>query len=145
MSGRRGIAAVEFALVVPVLLLLVVAGADIGFRIWARGALVSAVEQGAMYAFLTGPSVTASAVAGFVENAAGIAGVSATVTGPSSGCAVAGTTTLAAAGSTGTCADGTKPGTFLTISASASAFSLNTSLWSEPGVSVTDQAMVRLQ
>ncbi|MGC8477681.1 MAG: TadE/TadG family type IV pilus assembly protein [Acetobacteraceae bacterium] len=145
MIGQRGIAAVEFALVVPVLLVLLAGGVDIGFRIWARAALVDAVAQGAMYAFLTGPSVTASAVAGFVEQAAAIPGVSATVSGPSSGCLAAGSPTLTAAASNGTCADGTKPGTFLTIAASATAFSLSTTLWSEPGVSVSDQAMVRLQ
>lgn len=145
MNGRRGIAAVEFALVTPVLLVLLVAGADIGFRIWARGALVDAVAQGAMYAFLTGPTVTASAVSSFVEQAAGIPGVSASASGPSSGCAVPGSTTLAAANSSGACADGTKPGIFLTITASATAFSLDTGIWTEPGLSVSDQAMVRLQ
>ncbi len=146
MTGRRGcraIAAVEFALVVPVLLIVLIGGTDLGLKVWAKGTLANAMGQGAYYAFLAGPSVTASAVKSFVQAAA--PGTTATVSGPTAECTLSAPTQLVAAPSSGNCTDGTKPGTYLTISATKTAANLGGGIWDYGGTTVSDQVSVRLQ
>jgi len=53
---RRGIAALEFALALPVLLLVMGTLIDVGLIWRARGKLAVAVEAGEQYAVLTGTS-----------------------------------------------------------------------------------------
>ncbi len=142
-SGRRAIAAVEFALVVPVLLVVLIGGTDLGLKVWAKGALANAVGQGAYYAFLAGPSVTASAVQSFVQAAA--PGTTATVSGPTAECTATAPTELVAAPTSGNCSDGTKPGTYLTISATKTAATLGGGIWDYGGTTVSDQVAVRLE
>lgn len=119
-GGRRGIAAVEFALVAPLLLLLFGGIAELGLTVWARSTLTDAVSQGAYYAFLTGPSVQTSAITTLVQNASGLSGISAGATTPATYCASGSPATLTAATSSGTCSDGTTPGTYTTITATYS-------------------------
>ncbi|MDE2580281.1 MAG: pilus assembly protein [Rhodospirillales bacterium] len=116
-AERRAVAAVEFALILPVLLLLFGGGADLGFTVWARGALAGAVSQGAYYAFLKGPSVQPSAVQTMVQSATSLSGVTATAAAPGTYCAAGDPVALTATPSTTKCADGTYPGTYMTISA----------------------------
>ncbi len=144
-SGRRAIAAVEFALVVPVVLVMIAGGADLGFLIRARSAVSSAVAQGAYYAVVTGTSVTASQVATMVEQASAISGVTATVAGPTSYCTSGTPLALSAVPNSGTCADGTKPGSYVTISATGTAFSIGASVIGFAGSRVHEAATVRLQ
>ena len=144
-SGLRAIAAVEFALIAPILLLVLIGGADIGCKVWARSVLVNAVAQGAYYAFLAGPTVSASTVVSFVENAAQISGVTATVSGPTVYCTSTDPASLTAAPKSGNCADGSSPGTYLLITATANAFALDGGTWDYGGPQVGDQTMVRLQ
>ncbi len=144
-GDRRAIAAVEFALVVPVVLAMVAGGADLGFLIRARSAVSSAVAQGAYYAVVTGTSVTASSIATMVEHAAAISGVTATVAGPTSYCTSGTPLALSAVPNSGTCADGTKPGSYVTISATGTAFSIGASVIGFAGSRVNETATVRLQ
>lgn len=116
--GRRGVAAVEFALVVPLVLMLFGGATDIGLAVWTRGILSNAVSAGAYYAFLTGPSVAPSAITTLVENASPLSGVSASATEPDTYCASGSPATLTATPQSDTCSDGTKPGTYTMISAS---------------------------
>ncbi len=118
--GRRGVAAVEFALVVPLVLMLFGGATDIGLAVWTRGILANAVSAGAYYAFLTGPSVAPSAITTLVENASPLSGVSASATEPDTYCASGSPATLTLTPQSGTCSDGTKPGTYTMISASYS-------------------------
>jgi len=74
----EGLAAIEFALVVPVFLLILVGAVDLGGMLYTSYQLETAVAAGAEYAALNGSNVNstsgatlASSIAGVVENANG--------------------------------------------------------------------------
>jgi hypothetical protein len=73
-TASRAIAAIEFALVSPLLLLALGAASDYGLRSWSRSCLANAVAQGAYYAFRTGTAVTAANVVSLVKNASSLPG-----------------------------------------------------------------------
>lgn len=144
-ADRRAIAAVEFALIVPLILILIAGGADLGFVVWARSALSSAIAQGAYYAVLTGASVSSNNIVAMVEKSAGMSGVTATVAGPASYCTSGTPVGLTPAPNSGNCPDGTVPGSYVTISADVGAFSIGQSLVGFAGSTVRESATVRLQ
>jgi Flp pilus assembly protein TadG len=76
--SRRAVAAVEFALLAPVLGVCLAAASDLGFREWSRSCLANAVAQGAYYAFRIGPNVSTATVKSLVQNASSLAGITAT-------------------------------------------------------------------
>jgi Flp pilus assembly protein TadG len=80
VRDRHGVAALEFALIVPVLLLLLGGVSDFGLLMWGKSELANGIAQGVQYALLTGPSVSAAAVKSAVQNGATRSGVNATVT-----------------------------------------------------------------
>jgi Flp pilus assembly protein TadG len=55
---RRGQALVEFALVLPIFLIMLMAVVDIGRAIWAQNSLAAAAREGARYAIVHGGSDT---------------------------------------------------------------------------------------
>jgi Flp pilus assembly protein TadG len=110
------VAAIEFALLAPVLLFLFGGMADLGFSLRCQGLLAGAVASGAQYAFNTGAGVSAATVKQVVQGGSSLSGVSATVSGPGLFCVSGSPAALVAAGSGQTCADGSAPGTYLTIS-----------------------------
>jgi len=63
-GGSGGQALVEFALVLPLFLTLVIAIFDIGRVIWARNSLESAAREGARYAIVHGDSIGQSCPVG---------------------------------------------------------------------------------
>ena len=126
---RRGLAALEFALVAPMLLLILGGIADFGLIMVGRSRLANGVAQAAQLALLSGAGVSATSITTNVQNGASRAGlteaVTVTVTGPACYC-VTGTpaslgtkSTLSANYTcTATCpASATGPGTFVTIAA----------------------------
>jgi hypothetical protein len=98
LVDRRGIAALEFALIVPVLLLMLGGVADFGLLMVGKGQLANGLAQGVQYALLTGSSVvgtgsgtaTVQSVESVVKSAAALSGVkpavTVTVTGPACYC-----------------------------------------------------------
>jgi Flp pilus assembly protein TadG len=113
-TDRRGVAAVEFALIAPVLCLLV-AGLIDGSRLIVQTMQVKAAAQaGADYARKHGWD--AVGIAGAVTSATSIA-VSATPAPAQTTACVSGTTIAPAAGAT--CAAGGTPGSFITVAAQA--------------------------
>ncbi len=120
LNDRRGLAAVEFALVAPFLLMLLGGAADFGLVMSGKSQLANGVAQGVQYALMKGPSVSAAAIRTAVQGAAarsGVAGtVTVTVTGPACYClsgqpavlAASSTPLSATATCTGTC-NGTSP------------------------------------
>lgn len=116
----RGVAAVEFAIIVPVLLLMLGGLVDFALAFWNKGLLASSVAQGAEYAVLVGPDVLASNIQSVVGLKLAIPAAKITITGPGCYC-VSGTP--AAAVSTAcvslcpNATQATKPGTYVTISA----------------------------
>ena len=139
-----GTAALEFALVAPLLLLLIGGVATYGWAMWTAGVLSNAVSQGAYYAFLKGNTVSVSTLESYVQNASGLPGVTANAATPVWEC-VTGTnpTTLAqATSSTTACSDGTMPGLYTSITATYTAVSFMP-VFAAP--KITQSAEVRLQ
>src|SRR4051812_1485265 len=60
--GNRGLAAVEFAIVAPVLLLMLGGLVDFSLAFLSKSQLASSVAVGAEYAFIVGPSVSPAAI-----------------------------------------------------------------------------------
>ena len=88
-KNGRAYAAVEFALISPVLFALIGGVADFGLYVWARGQLSDAVSYGMQYAFLFGTANGANAnIASAVTKVAqsALPSASVTVTGPACYC-----------------------------------------------------------
>jgi Flp pilus assembly protein TadG len=124
LVDRRGIAAVEFALIVPVLLLMLGGVADFGLLMVGKGQLANGLAQGAQYALLQGPSVSGTTVQTVVRSAAARSGVTGTVTvnvtGPACYC-VTGKPAALTLPSTALSASHTCTGTSLTCPSPAAA------------------------
>ncbi len=140
-----GAAAVEFALLAPLLLFLLGSLADLGLSLRCQGLLAGAVASGAQFAFNTGPAVGAAAVKQMVQGSSSLVGVSATITGPALYCVTGSPAKLATAVVGQTCSDGTAPGTYLTISATYLFTQLLPSQSSFMNPSLSETASVRLQ
>jgi Flp pilus assembly protein TadG len=157
VTATSAIAAVEFALVAPVLLLALAAASDYGLRTWSRSCLANAVAEGAYYAFRTGTSVTSANIVTMVRNASTLraASVSATATDPTVCYCPTGmvTTPTPAAATLGTahscttnCTDGTTPGNYVTITATYTLtgyFSLGA--YTTRGKTIAETVTVRLK
>ncbi|MBB2203305.1 TadE/TadG family type IV pilus assembly protein [Gluconacetobacter tumulisoli] len=128
--GREGVAAVEFALIAPVLLLIAAGLSDFPLALWDRIIIAAAVESGANYAFAveqneTGnnSSVSATDVGNAVRAASSLTNLVVTVSAPATYCVSSGATkashvTVLTSGTSGNaCADGQQPGLYMTISA----------------------------
>jgi len=117
LSDRRGVAALEFAVIGPLLLLIFGGLTDMGLATRCKSQLAQAVASGAQYAFKVGPTVTAASVQSMVQASTTLSGVVATVSGPKLGC-VSGSPATLGGGTAGTaCSDGTQPGTYVVIAA----------------------------
>lgn len=149
--NRRAVAAVEFGLAVPFLALLFAGTIDFGFANWRLSAMSNAVADGAYYAFLTGPSVSAASVQTMVQNAATVTGVTVpNISAPAcyclSGTSAPATMTSATCGST--CTDTTAAGKYISITANytlTSFFPAHSWLNFLNSNAVHDTAIVRLQ
>ncbi len=129
-TDRRGVAAVEFALVSPFLLILLGGAADFGLLVAGKSKLANGVAQGIQYALSTGPAVTVANLRAAVQGGVARSGVTETVTvsvtAPACYCvsgspaALSSTSTpLSAANTcTGTCPTGaTAPGAYVQVAA----------------------------
>jgi Flp pilus assembly protein TadG len=145
---RRAVAAVEFALTAPLLMIALAGATDYGYREWSRSCLANAVAQGAYYAFLTGPTVSGTAVQLMVQKASSLSGVAIrrvpTVACycPSGSPAALGTPVGSC---TAACPDGTTPGTYLAISATYTLTPFIPSYSGLSGATITEAVTVRLQ
>ena len=161
-GSRHGIAAVEFALLTPVFLLLCVSMLDIVFAFSLKMRIANATTAAAAYALANGRSLTASTLSGFQTDLSSIVtgSISTTPTvtvlyNNSSSSANIGnfyclsgypaTWTLAASAST-SCGSNVLAGQFITITVTAtySPLFLNDSLMTGL-TSITDTAIVRVQ
>ena len=113
----RGLAGIEFAMLAPVLLLLLGCLADFALAFWTKGVLASSVAEGTAYAFAAGPSVSASSIRSVVGQKLSLSAAAVTVTGPSCYCISGTPATPASQACANPCPNGTMPGTYVTISA----------------------------
>jgi Flp pilus assembly protein TadG len=120
-SPPRGAAIVEFALILPFLILLMVGLFDLGFGAYQSMQVHAAAEAGAQYAAIKYPGgswtqAQITAIAAAVTGATGTSGIAATPA-PSQvcGCPDGGIFTLKP--SCGTCPSGSSPGVYASVSA----------------------------
>jgi Flp pilus assembly protein TadG len=118
--ARSGVAALEFALICPVLLMFAGGIGDFGLALADQSRMASAVAQGAQYGYLNPLTATAAAIKTLVIAGASLPGITVTVTTPSYFCVTTTSTppALTAATATTTCPDGTSAGHYVAISAS---------------------------
>jgi len=138
---RSGAAAVEFALLAPTLIAVLLPMVDLGIGAYKRMRVQDAAEAGAQYALVHGYNT--SSITSAAQNATSL-GTNVSVT-PSEACeCVNGSGSLATATCGGTCSDGSNVGTYVTV-ATQSSYSL---LLTYPGLSnpltLTGTATVRI-
>jgi Flp pilus assembly protein TadG len=63
-SDRRGQTLIEFAILLPILLLMIMGGLDLGRIVWANDMIGNAAREGARYAIVHGASKTTACPAG---------------------------------------------------------------------------------
>ena len=155
---RSGVAAVEFAIVSTLLLILLGGIADFGLAFLDKSLLANAVAQGVQYAYLN-PASTSTQIKSVVQGSSSLwkaasgtmaAQPAVTVTGPACYCVTAtATATLTAPPTPGTCtatcADGTKPGTYVIISANYTYNAVLSGFSGLGNVTINEAATVRVQ
>jgi Flp pilus assembly protein TadG len=121
--ARGAVAAVEFALVAPVLLAMMAGLADFGLALSDQSQMASAVAQGAQFAYLNPTTATSQNMVAVVEAAAPFLANSLTTTtvtasSPAFFCVNSGSAPPTPATVSTTCTgDGTKAGSYVTITA----------------------------
>jgi len=122
-DGVSGVAAVEFAIVVPPLLLMMVCTADLGFGMYRKLQVQNAAQAGAEYAIAHGyqfSSMSSTAVltniTTAVTGATAFLNIAATPA-PSQFYGCPSTNGVTAVNSGSTCSDGSVAGTYFTVSA----------------------------
>jgi Flp pilus assembly protein TadG len=118
-GARDGAAAIEFALVAPILLALLVPLIDLGMGSYIKAQVQTAAQAGAEYAEMRGWNPLAIRQA--VLNATGLTALSVT---PSVSCGCISGTSIVTATCGNYCPSGRPPGTYVTVAASASYTSL---------------------
>ncbi len=116
---RAGMAALEFGLAVPLLVILLTGTAEIGFSMYQAMQVVYAADAGLAYAAKNGWD--SAGITSTAQNATGLSGISATPT-QYCGCPTASGITTATCGST--CASGNTAGQYIKISVSLTRISL---------------------
>lgn len=145
LGDRRAVAAVEFALVAPLLLLIMGSVVDYALAFRNKGILSNSVSQAAEYAALFGTSVTAANVKAVVQQTLSLPPAAVTVVGPACYCVI-GTPAVATSKTCGqTCSDSSIPGTYIAISASYTFTPTMPVLSNLANTVLTESAWVRLQ
>jgi len=115
-AGSRGVAAIEFAIIAPILVLLMVCTVDLGQGIYRKMQVQNAAQAGAQYAAVHG--FTASSISAAVTNATTFSGISASPS-PTQFCGCPSVTGVTSASCNSTCTGGISSGTYVTASAQA--------------------------
>jgi Flp pilus assembly protein TadG len=114
-AGRSGSVAIEFGLSLPLLALLFVGVAEIGFTAYQSLQVQNAVEAGIVYAMKNGSD--SNGISAAVVNSTSIAGVTATPA-PAQFCGCPATSGITTTSCTATCSGGNSSGRYLQINAS---------------------------
>lgn len=154
--GRRCVAAIEFAITCPILLVIVAGLADFPLSFWDHSLIETGVASGAAYTFAQMQAdlgqnkvVSASNIKAVVQDAITLPNVSVAVTGPRLACVLVDTTssppavTLAAAQVGSTCPNGSLPGTYVSITATYNYVPLMPFYGAMTSTTITETANVR--
>ena len=117
VRDTKGVAAVEFGIMIPLFGLMLVSATDIGLSVYRKMQVESAAQTGAQYAMLRG--FDSSSISGAVTSASNAAGITATPA-PTKFCGCATTSSVSTVACGTTCAGGAMAGTYATVSAQAS-------------------------
>jgi Flp pilus assembly protein TadG len=109
-----GAAAIEFAIVVPMLILTMICIVDFGVGYYRKMQVQDAAQIGAQYAMRHGFDTTA--IQNAIASATSFAGITASPA-PTEYCGCPSTSGVAAVSCTATCDGGATPGTYMTVSA----------------------------
>ncbi len=112
----RGVAAIEFAIVAPMLVLAMVCTADLGLGIYRKMQVQNAAQAGAEYAIVHG--YVSASITTAVSNATTFSGISGTPA-PSQFCGCPSSTGVTTTDCGGTCSGGSSPGTYVSVGAQA--------------------------
>ena len=157
-SDRAGVAALEFAIIAPVLLLILGGIVDFGRLLIGKGQLANGLAQTVGYVLLKGPSVAQSLIATMARDASArsgvTAGVAVAIVGPACYCRSGQPVVLTATSlplsadytCTGTCPGTTSPpGVYVIISTRYTFEPLMAFYSGLANIWVTQSATVRLQ
>jgi Flp pilus assembly protein TadG len=153
----RATAALEMALAMPLLLVMIGGAADLGLAQFYRTNLANAVAAGAEYAHFTGTGVTTANIKTVIQDAMYLpAGASSQLTvvftGTSLGVPAAGWYCITGAGPTvtvssqgSTCSDGSAAGYYLSFQATYTNTGLMSGILPSMNRTISEQVTVRLQ
>lgn len=116
--AREGVAAVEFALIAPFLILLLGGAVSLGEALRVRIAVGAAARAGAGWAQLNG--FDTAAIAAVAQAATGLSGVTVTATRTAAACTSPSSPLLAPADGAVCPGTGAPPGTYVTVATSVS-------------------------
>ena len=142
LSEKRGSAAIEFALISPVFVILLIGVTELGFAGLGAMRVQDAAEAGALYAQVHGWN--SAGIVSAVTNATGATGLTATPA-PVNFCGCPGADGIAAITCTDTCADGSAPGQYITVSASMPRLSIMPGTITTLPDTLTAHSTVRIQ
>ncbi len=113
-----GVSAVEFALVLPILIGMLIPLGDLGFGFYAQMRVQNAAAAGAQYAIMHGwnNGANVSAIEAAVTSATTLASVAA-LPAPVEACGCASGTSIAPIDCNAACPNGNTPGSYVTVSA----------------------------
>jgi Flp pilus assembly protein TadG len=110
---NAGVAAIEFAIFIPVLAIFLMGVAELGFGIYQATQVYASVDAGMLYATQNG--YNSAGISNAVVNATGLTGITATSSNP---CGCPGTTSVTTVSCSSTCSNGNTPGTYIQINGS---------------------------
>lgn len=141
-DGTRGVAVIEFAIIAPILVILMVCTIDLALGIYRKMQVQNAAQAGAQYAMLRG--FNASSISSAVANATKFSGVSADP-GPTQFCGCASSTGVSSAACNSTCSGGALAGTYVRVSAKGTYKTLLVYPSIPESFTFTAQSTVRIQ
>jgi Flp pilus assembly protein TadG len=142
LSDTRGTAAIEFAILSPILLALLLGVVDLGFGLYAAIQAQSAAEAGALYAAKHGWN--SAGISAAVVGATGASGMAASPA-PTLFCGCPSASGIATIVCTSTCTGGVQPGEYVQVNSSLARLSI----LSDPGLglatTLTGESTIRIQ
>ncbi len=142
ISDNRGVAAIEFAIIVPMLVTMVVCTVDLGMGIYRNMQVQNAAQAGARYAMTH--SFDATLISNAVAGATGLQGIVASPS-PSQYCGCATNAGIAPITCGSTCPVGAVYGTYVNVSAQGSYATIVPYPLIANNFTLTAQASVRVQ
>lgn len=137
-----GVAAIEFAIVIPLLVMMLICAVDLGMGIFRHMQVQNSAQAGAQYAM--GTAFSATAISNAVANATGYTGVTATPS-PFQYCGCADSAGITPISCGAPCAAGKTYGQYVSVSSQATYTPILPYPIISPKFTLTGQAVVRTQ